>query len=54
MAPGDLDEEPEVNNLGNLRNFAGVREFPVRVKCATLPWHTLHAALNNEQQVSTE
>jgi nitrogen fixation NifU-like protein len=54
MVTGDLDEETEVNNLGNLRIFAGVREFPVRVKCATLPWHTLHAALNNEQQVSTE
>ncbi len=27
--------------------FAGVREFPIRVKCATLPWHTLHAALTN-------
>jgi nitrogen fixation NifU-like protein len=31
-----------------------VREFPVRVKCATLPWHTMHAALNNEALVSTE
>ena len=54
MVTGELDEETEENNLGNLRIFAGVREFPVRVKCATLPWHTLHAALNNEQQVSTE
>jgi nitrogen fixation protein NifU and related proteins len=40
--------------LGNLEIFSGVREFPVRVKCATLPWHTLHAALNNQHQVSTE
>ena len=31
--------------LGKLAAFAGVREFPVRVKCATLPWHTLKAAL---------
>ena len=54
MVPGELDEETEENNLGNLRIFAGVREFPVRVKCATLAWHTLHAALNNEQHVSTE
>ena len=54
MVTGELDEETETNNLGNLKIFAGVREFPVRVKCATLPWHTLHAALNNEEQVSTE
>ena len=54
MVTGELDEETYDNSLGNLRIFAGVREFPVRVKCATLPWHTLHAALNNEQQVSTE
>ncbi len=54
MVTGELDEETEENNLGNLRIFAGVREFPVRVKCATLPWHTLHAALNNEELASTE
>lgn len=54
MVTGELDEEIEENSLGNLRIFAGVREFPVRVKCATLPWHTLHAALNKQEQVSTE
>ena len=54
MVTGELNEEMEENNLGNLKIFAGVREFPVRVKCATLPWHTLHAALNKEDQVSTE
>jgi nitrogen fixation protein NifU and related proteins len=54
MVTGELDEETETNNLGNLKIFAGVREFPVRVKCATLPWHTLHAALNNEELASTE
>ena len=54
MVTGELDEETEESNLGNLRIFAGVREFPVRVKCATLPWHTMHAALNKEEQVSTE
>jgi nitrogen fixation protein NifU and related proteins len=54
MVTGELDEEREDNELGNLRIFAGVREFPVRVKCATLPWHTLHAALNKQQLVSTE
>ncbi len=41
--------------LGKLAAFAGVSEFPVRVKCATLAWHALHAALKGEQQaVSTE
>ena len=54
MVTGDLDEKTEENSLGNLKIFAGVREFPVRVKCATLAWHTLHAALNKEAQVSTE
>lgn len=54
MVTGELNEETQENNLGNLKIFAGVREFPVRVKCATLPWHTLHAALNKEAQVSTE
>jgi nitrogen fixation protein NifU and related proteins len=54
MVTGELDEENEDNDLGNLKIFAGVRDFPVRVKCATLPWHTLRAALNNEQTISTE
>ena len=54
MVTGELDAETEKNSLGNLKIFAGVREFPVRVKCATLPWHTLQAALNNEERVSTE
>ena len=54
MVTGELDEESEANSLGNLKIFAGVREFPVRVKCATLPWHTMHAALNKQDQISTE
>jgi nitrogen fixation NifU-like protein len=41
--------------LGKLMVFSGVSEFPVRVKCATLAWHTLHAALEGSQApVSTE
>ena len=41
--------------LGKLEVLAGVREFPARVKCATLAWHTLNAALAKRQQpVSTE
>jgi len=43
-------------DLGKLEIFAGVREFPARVKCASLAWHTLHAALGTEDHavVSTE
>ena len=54
MVTGELDEESTPNKLGNLKIFSGVREFPVRVKCASLPWHTMHAALNNEALASTE
>src|SRR5262245_59621976 len=54
MVIGELDEENDENHLGNLKIFAGVRDFPVRVKCATLPWHTMHAALNNQEHASTE
>ena len=43
-----------VENLGKLSVLAGVREFPVRVKCASLAWHTLKAALDREDAVSTE
>ena len=43
-----------VEDLGKLSVLAGVREFPVRVKCASLAWHTLKAALEREQRVSTE
>ena len=41
--------------LGKLAVFCGVSEFPVRVKCASLPWHTLHAALEGKDApISTE
>ncbi|HXN65314.1 MAG TPA: SUF system NifU family Fe-S cluster assembly protein [Candidatus Acidoferrales bacterium] len=42
-------------DLGKLAVFSGVSEFPMRVKCATLAWHTLHAALEGKQEaISTE
>ena len=45
----------DLADLGKLAAFAGVSEFPVRVKCATLAWHALRAALKGEQHsVSTE
>jgi nitrogen fixation NifU-like protein len=41
--------------LGKLAVFSGVCEFPTRIKCATLPWHTAHAALTGRQAtISTE
>ncbi len=43
-----------VEDLGKLSVLAGVREFPVRVKCASLAWHTLKAALDREEKISTE
>ena len=54
MALGRLDPEAGEHHLGRLKVFAGVRDLPTRVKCAVLPWHTLHAALNAQSQASTE
>lgn len=50
-----LAEDGPAERVGKLRVLEGVREFPMRVKCATLPWHTLHAALEGQADtVSTE
>ncbi len=54
MVTGELDAETQENDLGKLKIFAGVLEFPARVKCASLSWHTLNAALKGEDVVSTE
>ena len=43
-----------VEDLGKLSVLAGVREFPVRVKCASLAWHTLKAALERHERTTTE
>ena len=43
-----------VEDMGKLSVFAGVREFPVRIKCASLAWHTLKAALDRKEQASSE
>jgi nitrogen fixation protein NifU and related proteins len=47
-------ETDTADSLGKLRVFAGVAAFPTRVKCATLAWHTLRAALEGRQIASTE
>jgi len=55
LVTGDPCETPSIKGLGKLAVFFGVREFPVRVKCATLPWHTLQAALHKRDKTpSTE
>ena len=54
MVTGEADPPP-IDALGKLKVFAGVREYPTRVKCATLAWHTLRAAVGaSDTPVSTE
>jgi nitrogen fixation NifU-like protein len=48
-SPGEHPEPPE--GIGKLAVLGGVREFPIRVKCATLSWHTMHAALEQAEGV---
>lgn len=48
-------DDAELNGLGKLAVLAGVRAYPARVKCATLPWHSLQAALKSDaENISTE
>jgi len=55
LVTGDIDAEKNLEALGKLAAFAGVSEFPVRVKCASLAWHTMHAALEARvETISTE
>jgi nitrogen fixation NifU-like protein len=43
-----------VEDMGKLSSLAGVRQFPVRVKCASLAWHTFKAALEQARKATTE
>lgn len=55
MITGDPDTELDSELLGDLELLAGVSEFPTRIKCATLSWHTLQAALKGQEgRVQTE
>lgn len=47
-------EESKSEGLGKLSVFEGVKKYPARVKCATLAWHTLIAAIDGNEEVSTE
>jgi nitrogen fixation NifU-like protein len=55
-ASGDEQSAVEPDDLGELQYLSGVKQFPIRVKCATLCWHTLEAALNRQLDgsISTE
>src|SRR5262245_51164964 len=55
LVTAPMDAPVDEESLGKLAIFAGVREFPVRVKCATLAWHSLRSALHGDKAVvSTE
>ena len=50
MATADMDDEPVEDVLGKLAVLAGVKEFPSRIKCATLCWHTVKSAIDDAGQ----
>lgn len=55
IVKGEEKVDELLEKVGKLAAFAGVSEFPMRVKCATLAWHTLHNALHgNKEAISTE
>ena len=55
LVTGKLGENADLTELGKLAVFAGVQEFPVRVKCASLAWHTMESALHqNGKEITTE
>jgi len=52
LLTGPPDVKATGAGLGKLAVFSGVREFPVRVKCATLAWHTLESALKDSHEIA--
>ena len=55
VVTGEITSDNHLDELGKLAAFAGVAEFPTRVKCASLAWHTMHAAITEKNDtVSTE
>lgn len=51
---GEFKPDEQPNQLGKLKIFSGIWQYPSRVKCAALSWHTMHGALNKQASVSTE
>lgn len=54
LVVGDLKPGESENHLGKLAVFSGIWQYPSRVKCASLSWHTMNGALENTKSVSTE
>lgn len=55
LVTADMNELTDMESLGKLAVFAGVREFPSRIKCASLAWHTMKSAISGEKNpASTE
>ena len=56
LVTSEMDTPVDLEEVGKLAVFAGVREFPMRVKCATLAWHTMKSALDgkHDSQITTE
>ncbi|MBT5432445.1 MAG: SUF system NifU family Fe-S cluster assembly protein, partial [Rhodospirillaceae bacterium] len=54
LVTGTDDEVDDDEDLDKLIVLSGVREFPMRVKCATLAWHTMTAAMDGDDTVTTE
>ena len=57
LCTGEIEEFPQdefADDVDKLRVMSGVRQFPMRVKCATLSWHTMNAAVSGDSETSTE
>jgi nitrogen fixation NifU-like protein len=55
LVRGEMKNETGIDELGKLAAFSGISEFPARVKCAILPWHSMKNAIEkNRETVSTE
>lgn len=54
LITGKLNPEKDPNHLGKLAIFSGIWQYPSRVKCASLSWHTMNGALEKEKTISTE
>jgi len=54
VVTSDIESNTDTTNLGKLQVFCGVREFPARIKCASLAWHTLTNALDKQELTTTE
>jgi len=54
LVTGKLKPDADEHGLGKLTIFSGIWEYPARVKCASLSWHTLKAALEQQAEITTE